>query len=249
MARSTASPIKARRPAGRRGAMEFARKHGRPLIFGLAAAAFCTGAALAQGGPLSERIQTCGACHGEDGNSRMENIPSIAGQPAFFIVNQLILMRERVRPVEAMEPFVKDLKDEEATALANHFAKLPPKSSDGKNRSRAGQTRRRALRCAALRLLPFADARGSGANPAHWQAAGGLSGQVLEGVPRRHAAGRRHQHERSGRWPFRRRPYGAGALCGFPVALCSCSSRVVPSSQARQGCYGRPYTRLNWARS
>ena len=112
--------------------MEFARKHGRPLIFGLAAAAFCIGAALAQGEPLSERIQTCGACHGEDGNSRMENIPSIAGQPAFFIVNQLILMRERVRPVEAMEPFVKDLKDEDATILANHFAKLPPRSSEEK---------------------------------------------------------------------------------------------------------------------
>ena len=112
--------------------MEFVRKYGRPLIFGLAAAAFCIGAALAQGGPLSERIQTCGACHGEDGNSRMENIPSIAGQPAFFIVNQLILMRERVRPVEAMEPFVKDLKDEDMTALADHFAKLPPRSSDEK---------------------------------------------------------------------------------------------------------------------
>ena len=109
--------------------MEFAGKHGRPLIFGLAAAIFCTGAALAQGGSLSERIQTCGVCHGEDGNSRMENIPSIAGQPAFFIVNQLILMRERMRPVEVMQPFVKDLKDDEAIALAAHFAKLPAKPS------------------------------------------------------------------------------------------------------------------------
>ena len=93
---------------------------------------FAPVAALAQDVPLAERIQTCAACHGEDGNSRMENIPSIAGQPAFFIVNQLILMRERVRPVEAMEPFVKDLKDDEATALASHFAKLPAKPSDEK---------------------------------------------------------------------------------------------------------------------
>jgi cytochrome c553 len=31
-----------------------------------------------------------------------------------------------------MEPFVKDLKDEEAVALADHFAKLPSKSSDEK---------------------------------------------------------------------------------------------------------------------
>lgn len=112
--------------------MALVRKYRRPLVLGLAAAAFSVGVALAQGPPLAERIQTCGVCHGEDGNSKMENIPSIAAQPAFFIVNQLILMREGVRPVEAMMPFVKDLKDDEATALAEHFAKLPPKPSDEK---------------------------------------------------------------------------------------------------------------------
>src|SRR5262245_4833937 len=132
MARSIASLMKARAPAGRSGVTALAWTYGRPLAFGLAAAALCIAAAFAQSAPLAERIQTCGACHGEDGNSRMENIPSIAGQPAFFIVNQLILMRERVRPVEAMEPFVKDLKDDEATALAAHFAKLPPRASDEK---------------------------------------------------------------------------------------------------------------------
>jgi cytochrome c553 len=31
-----------------------------------------------------------------------------------------------------MEPFVKDLKDEDAAILANHFAKLPPRSSEEK---------------------------------------------------------------------------------------------------------------------
>src|SRR5687767_6551744 len=132
MVRSIAFPIRAKQPAGRGGVIAFAWTYGRPLAFGLAAAAFCVGGALAQDTPLAERIQTCAACHGEDGNSRMENIPSIAGQPAFFIVNQLILMREKVRPVEAMEPFVKNLKDDDATALADHFAKLAPKASDEK---------------------------------------------------------------------------------------------------------------------
>jgi cytochrome c553 len=106
-------------------------KYWRPPVLGLAAVLLC-GAAFAQAPTLAERIETCNACHGDDGNSKMENIPSLAGQPAFFIVNQLILMREQVRPVEAMEPFVKDLKDEEAVALADHFAKLPSKSSDEK---------------------------------------------------------------------------------------------------------------------
>jgi cytochrome c553 len=109
--------------------MALAWTYRRPLIFGPAAAAFYLSAALAQDTPLAERIQTCAACHGEDGNSKMENIPSIAGQPAFFMVNQLILMREGVRPVEAMVPFVKDLKDDDAIALAEHFAKLEPKQS------------------------------------------------------------------------------------------------------------------------
>jgi cytochrome c553 len=101
----------------------------RPLVFGLAAV-FFPDAAFAQNASLSERIQLCAACHGEDGNSRMENIPSLAGQPEFFVTNQLFLMREGVRKIEAMAPFVKDLKDDEMDALAKHFAKLPPKASD-----------------------------------------------------------------------------------------------------------------------
>jgi cytochrome c553 len=60
----------------------------------------------------------------------MENVPSLAGQPEFFLFNQLFLMREGVRRVEAMRPFVKDLKDGEMQALARHYAALEPKASD-----------------------------------------------------------------------------------------------------------------------
>jgi cytochrome c553 len=106
------------------------REWWRALAFGLAAAALCAGAASAQTMPLAERIQLCSTCHGEDGNSRMEKIPSLAGQPEFFLLNQLVLMREGVRRIEVMTPFVKDLKDDEINALASHFAKLAPKASD-----------------------------------------------------------------------------------------------------------------------
>lgn len=101
----------------------------RPLIFGLAAAIFCAGTAFAQSIPLAERIMQCAGCHGPDGNSPLQKIPSLAGQPAFFILNQLFLMREGVRKVEAMAPFVKDLKDTDLDALSAYFAKLPPKPS------------------------------------------------------------------------------------------------------------------------
>jgi cytochrome c553 len=107
----------------------------RPLALVLAAAfsyagPFYAGDALAQGGPLAEKLQLCAACHGEDGNSKMERIPSLAGQPAFFILNQLFLMREGVRKIEAMAPVVKDLKDDDLTNLSQHFAALAPKRSD-----------------------------------------------------------------------------------------------------------------------
>jgi cytochrome c553 len=102
----------------------------RPLALALAAVVVCTGASFGQGTPFAERVQACGACHGEDGNSRMEKIPSLAGQPALFMVNQLIYMREGVRTVEAMTPFVKDLKDADIEALARRFAGLQPKASD-----------------------------------------------------------------------------------------------------------------------
>ncbi|MFL6798890.1 MAG: c-type cytochrome [Xanthobacteraceae bacterium] len=100
----------------------------RPLSFGLAAAVLWVACASAQT-PLSERITQCTTCHGENGNSRIENIPSLAGQPEFFVLNQLFLMREGVRQVAVMMPFVKDLTDDDLNALAGHFSKLSPKRS------------------------------------------------------------------------------------------------------------------------
>src|SRR5690242_12371511 len=91
---------------------------------------FRAGPALAQGGSFAEKLQLCAACHGEDGNSKMEKIPSLAGQPAFFVLNQLFLMREGVRRIEAMAAIVKDLKDQDLTDLSEHYAKLTPKRSD-----------------------------------------------------------------------------------------------------------------------
>jgi cytochrome c553 len=102
----------------------------RPLAFGLAAISLCVTSASAQSGPLAEKIELCSACHGEGGNSKIEKMPSLAGQPAFFILNQLFLMREGVRKIEAMAPLVKDLKDEDLDSLSKHFAGLPPKRSD-----------------------------------------------------------------------------------------------------------------------
>ena len=111
------------------------------------------GVALAQGSPAA--AVPCGACHGEDGVSKLENIPSLAGQPAFFVMNQLFLMREGVRKVEPMAPIVKALKDDDLNALAKHFSSLPPKPSGeaiDPDLVKRGEVLAQKLRCASCHL-------------------------------------------------------------------------------------------------
>src|SRR5215210_4675354 len=135
--------------------MRFVKSCWRPLVVGLAAAVVFAGAVHAQTMPLTERIAQCGSCHGEDGNSQQEKIPSLAGQPEFFVLNQLFLMREGVRQVEAMMPLVKELKDAEMDALAKHYAKLAAKPSDEKvdpALAKRGEELSGPLRCASCHL-------------------------------------------------------------------------------------------------
>jgi cytochrome c553 len=125
----------------------------RPLAFGLAAAVICTNASVAQ--PVAERVQQCGACHGEDGNSRMPNVPSLAGQPEFYLTNQLFLFREGVRQIPGMSELLKGLKDDDLVALAGHFAKLEPKASDepiDPARVKRGAALVEPMRCASCHL-------------------------------------------------------------------------------------------------
>ena len=126
------------------------------VLFGVAAGG---ATADAQQMPIKQRIETCSACHGEDGNSKMEKIPSLAGQPEFFILNQLFLMREGVRKVEQMEGLTKDLKDEDLVALSQHFSKLPPKPTAEKiepDLVKRGEALSAQLRCASCHLPTLA---------------------------------------------------------------------------------------------
>lgn len=102
----------------------------RPLAFGLAAVVTCALFAPTGAMTLDERVAQCAECHGADGNSETAGIPSLAGQQQLYLLDQLIYMREGVRPVEAMAPFVKGLDDSEIVALAKRFSGLTPKASD-----------------------------------------------------------------------------------------------------------------------
>jgi cytochrome c553 len=103
--------------------------------------------------------ETCTACHGAGGNSPTAVIPSIAGQPKLFIENQLVLIREQLRPSPSMLPIVKGMKDAEISRLAEHFSRLPAKSMEGGKPDpellQRGRQRATALRCGVCHLSDF----------------------------------------------------------------------------------------------
>ena len=59
-------------------------------------------------------------------------MPSLGGQPVFYLTVQLLMFREKLRVVESMNQAMQGVKDEELKELAAYLSKLPPpKSPDG----------------------------------------------------------------------------------------------------------------------
>ena len=90
-------------------------------------ALFLSGA-LAQ---VEERVKTCAACHGADGNSVIAGTPSIAGQPKIFLENYLVMTREGLRGNDVMRALLKGMPDKEIVALSRHYSTLKPVAVKG----------------------------------------------------------------------------------------------------------------------
>jgi cytochrome c553 len=74
----------------------------------------------------SEKLVPCLACHGEKGQSELENVPSLGAQPAPYSLVQLFLFREKMRVVEPMNEMAKGLSDDDLRSLSDALALLPP---------------------------------------------------------------------------------------------------------------------------
>ena len=72
---------------------------------------------------LGEKLALCLACHGADGQSELENVPSLGAQPAPYTVIQLFMFREKLRVAEPMNEMAKDLGDGELQSIADVLAK------------------------------------------------------------------------------------------------------------------------------
>src|SRR5258707_13627535 len=74
----------------------------------------------------AKATEGCGACHGENGISQTENIPSLGGQLDQYIQWQLVYFRAGSRKNEQMEPGVEPLNHEAIRNLGAHFSPLWP---------------------------------------------------------------------------------------------------------------------------
>jgi cytochrome c553 len=109
-----------------------------------------------------EKAELCVGCHGENGISQMENMPSLAGQLDQVIQWQLVYFRAGARKNEQMQPIVEQLNNEDIRNLGAYFASLPPpKPTEDKNPdlSKKGAQAAAGRRCAACHTDNYAGSK------------------------------------------------------------------------------------------
>ena len=72
-------------------------------------------------------------------------VPSLGGQPAFYLTIQLFMFRERLRPVEPMSEMTRGLSDADLRGMADSIARLPPPRPAAEPGDRARLERARAI--------------------------------------------------------------------------------------------------------
>ena len=107
-----------------------------------------------------EKAELCAACHGDNGISQTENIPSLAGQQDQFIQWQLVFFRSGARKNEQMQPIVEQITNEDIRNLGAYFASLtppkPPASDDNPDLSKKGAQAAVGRRCASCHTDSYA---------------------------------------------------------------------------------------------
>jgi cytochrome c553 len=107
-----------------------------------------------------EKAEVCAGCHGENGISQTENIPSLAGQQDQFTQWQLVFFRGGARKNEMMQPIAAQISNEDVRILGAYFASLTPpkdaKPDDNPDLSKKGAEAAAGRRCASCHGDSFA---------------------------------------------------------------------------------------------
>ncbi|MEO8320002.1 MAG: c-type cytochrome [Bradyrhizobium sp.] len=106
------------------------------------------------------KAELCVGCHGDNGISQTENIPSLAGQLDQFIQWQLVFFRAGTRKNAQMQPIIDQLNNDDIRNLGAYFAQLPPpkasKPDDDPDLSKKGAQAAAGRRCASCHTDSFA---------------------------------------------------------------------------------------------
>lgn len=116
-------------------------------------------AGAADDAAIQEKASVCSGCHGENGISQTENIPSLAGQPDQFIQWQLVFFRAGSRKNEQMQPIVEEITNEDIRNFGAYFSQMtPPKAEEDKapDLSKKGAQVAVGRRCASCHTDSFA---------------------------------------------------------------------------------------------
>ena len=125
----------------------------------LAALSICGPAHAADVAAGKAKAELCVGCHGENGISQLENIPSLAAQPDLFIQWQLVFFRAGTRKNEQMQPVVEQLTNEDIRNLGAYFASLAPPQApadDNPDMSKKGAQAAAGRRCASCHTDSYA---------------------------------------------------------------------------------------------
>ena len=136
----------------------------RSLLFGIAVATaavitFAQAADIAAG---KAKADLCIGCHGENGISQLENLPSLAGQLDQVLQWQLVYFRVGARKNEQMQPVAEQLNNDDIRNLGAYFASLPPpKPAEDNNPdlSKKGAQAAAGRRCAACHTDTYAGSK------------------------------------------------------------------------------------------
>jgi cytochrome c553 len=132
------------------------------LIGIISAAIVISGSSVRAADPAAgkEKAEICAGCHGDNGVSQTENIPSLAGQPDQFTQWQLVFFRGGARKNELMQQIAEQITNEDVRVLGAYFASLtPPKDSkpdDNPDLSKKGAEAAVGRRCASCHGDSFA---------------------------------------------------------------------------------------------
>lgn len=95
----------------------------------------------------------CVACHGQNGVSSNDEWPNLAGQKQGYLIKEITAFRNGIRNNVLMSPMVKDLSDNEISALAEYFSKQinTTKLSDNNQNIKGKHVRARCVSCHGMK--------------------------------------------------------------------------------------------------